>query len=128
MKRIALITLVAILPGFGHAQDADPNGRSQMEKGAQLFLEGMMEEMAPALEGFAGLAEKLRPALRDFAKQMGPALGDILDKVESWDAYEPPKILPNGDIIIKRKPKSEPDVQPDQPPVIFLDENPQIEI
>lgn len=124
MKHIALITFVALSPELGLAQQSDTQGLSQMEKGAQMFLEGMLQEMAPALEGFAGLAEKMGPAMRNFARQMGPALGDILEKVEDWDAYEPPKMLPNGDIIIKRKPEPE----PDQAPVILLEESPQIEI
>ena len=36
--------------------------------------------------------------------EMGPALAEIADKVEDWSRYEAPEILPNGDIIIRRKP------------------------
>ena len=55
---------------------------------------------------------------------MGPALGSILESVEDWSVYEAPEILPNGDIIIKRKP------EPETPkgPMIFLDKTPQIDI
>jgi len=89
-----------------------------------MFLDGMMQEMSPALEDLSELGEKIGPALRDFANEMGPALGSILESVEDWSVYEAPEILPNGDILIKRKP------EPETPkgPMIFLDKTPQIDI
>jgi hypothetical protein len=45
----------------------------------------------------------MEPALRDFAERMGPALADILDKMGDLSAYHPPEMLPNGDIILRRK-------------------------
>ena len=38
-----------------------------------------------------------------FLSQMGPAFSKLLDDVEDWTAYHPPEILPNGDIIIRKK-------------------------
>jgi hypothetical protein len=67
-------------------------------------IRSFAEEMGPALRELEGLADNLQPALRSFAKEMGPALRDLLDTVEDWSAYEPPIILPNGDILLKRKP------------------------
>lgn len=125
MKRILLIAFFVGVPSFAPAQSVPEPGYSQMEKGAQMFLDGMMREMAPALESLSGLAEKMGPAMRGFAKEMGPALGEILDRVEDWSDYEPPQMLPNGDIIIKRKPEPPSD---ERPPAIYLDENPQVEI
>jgi len=52
--------------------------------------------------------------LRSFAQEMGPALGALLEQVEDWSIYEPPVILPNGDIIIRRKPEA-PDIAPEEP-------------
>lgn len=74
-----------------------------MERGAQLFFEGLLEEMAPAMEEFEGFADDIAPALRGLADEMGPKLAEILAQVEDWSAYEVPEILPNGDIIIRRK-------------------------
>ena len=53
-------------------------GLDLLSEGTRLLLEGLMNELAPALEG-------LREGLSDL------------------DAYHPPEVLPNGDIIIRRK-------------------------
>ena len=106
-----IVTALAAAPA--HAQDGD-DGLSLMERGAQLFMEGILKEMEPAIEEFQGLADDIGPALQQFAQEMGPRLGEILDQVEDWSAYEPPEILPNGDIIIRRKP-SHPLTPPEKP-------------
>jgi hypothetical protein len=124
MKNLALICVLICSPALASAQAVPDTGPSLMERGAQMFLDGMMQEMSPALEDLSELGEKIGPALRDFANEMGPALGSILESVEDWSVYEAPEILPNGDILIKRKP------EPETPkgPMIFLDKTPQIDI
>ena len=102
MKQIA-IPLVALSLSTLPAAAQDSEGPSLMERGAQLFLEGLLKEMEPAIEEFGGLADEFGPALRGFADEMGPKLAEILGQVEDWSAYEVPEILPNGDIIIRRK-------------------------
>ena len=127
MRQIfAALTLVC-LPGLVAAQDTKPDGPSLMEQGAQMFMDGLMEEMAPAMEGMSDLGEKIGPALRSFTEEMGPAFADLLDQVEDWSVYEAPEKLPNGDIIIRRKPDTEPEKK-EQPPAIILDETPQIDL
>ncbi|KAG1715540.1 hypothetical protein GQR58_000513 [Nymphon striatum] len=86
---------------------AEEEGLSLMEEGARLFFRGIMQEMEPALEDLQGLAEDMQPAMRNFVDNMGPALRDLLAEVEDWSAYEPPEVLPNGDIILRRKPTGE---------------------
>lgn len=98
-------------------------GLSLMERGAQLFMEGILDEMEPALDGVEGLAQQMAPALRNFAKEMGPKLSEILEDVEDWNAYQAPEMLPNGDIIIRRKPD-----HPLVPPETPTEPEPQIEI
>ena len=125
MRQFAPMTLVlALLAAPAVAQDSDADtGLSLMERGAQLFMEGILKEMEPAIEEFQGLADDLAPALKQFAQEMGPKLGEILDQVEDWNAYMPPEVLPNGDIIIRRKP-DHPLTPPDQP----TEPAPQVEL
>lgn len=97
----ALALTVAASPALSQDEDS---GTSLMEEGAKLFFRGLMDEMEPAIRGLEGMAEELEPALRQFAREMGPGLRDLLEKVEDWSHYEPPEVLPNGDIILRRKP------------------------
>ncbi|CUH87250.1 hypothetical protein PH5382_01175 [Phaeobacter sp. CECT 5382] len=79
------------------------NGSSLMERGAELFWEGLRKEMAPSLEELEELMATIGPSMQNFLSEMGPALAEIVDKVEDWSVYEVPEILPNGDIIIRKK-------------------------
>jgi hypothetical protein len=108
MKRILLTCLLCLL-GLSvlRAQEAEPPS-SLMERGAQQFLEGLLQEMEPALEG-----------LMSFINEMGPAMQDILDEVKDWSVYQAPEVLPNGDIIIRRKPDV-PEPEPEGLPQIEL--------
>lgn len=105
MKQIliapALVLTLAATPL--HAQQEEERGLSLMEEGMKLFFKGLMSEMEPALEELEGFALEVEPALRNFLTEMGPALKGILDEVQDWSVYDPPEILPNGDIIIRRK-------------------------
>ena len=83
------------------AQEED--GDSLMERGAQMLLEGLLQQMEPALDDLQNLAEEIGPTLHDFVTQMGPAFRDMLSEIEDWSVDEPPEILDNGDIIIRRK-------------------------
>ena len=116
MKKLHVITLTALLVATSPAlaQDEDPEqGRSLMEQGAELFLEGLKREMAPALEDLQGLADRFGPSMNSFLQEMGPALGNLADEIKDWSAYHPPEILPNGDIIIRKK---QPDVAEEETP------------
>lgn len=93
------------------AQDSEEGGSSLMQRGAELFWKGLREEMAPSLEELEGLMAKIGPSMQSFLTEMGPALAEIADQVEDWSRYEAPEILPNGDIIIRRKPDA-PDSSP----------------
>jgi len=85
-----------------------------MRQGLQLFLEGLQDELSPALREFSDLAEQAGPAMRDFLQEMGPAFAEMLNEIQDWSAYHPPEILPNGDIILRRKvPDDPPETEPD---------------
>ena len=101
---VMLILLALAAPVSAEEHDDAP---SLMERGAQMFLEGLLNEVEPALKDLEKLADELGPSFMDFANQMGPALTELLEKVEDWTAYHPPEVLPNGDIIIRRKTPAE---------------------
>ena len=103
MKHIILpLTFAAFLAGPTYAQDIDQSP-GLMEQGMELFFEGLREEMAPALDDLQQLADEFAPAMQGFLQEMGPALAKIASEVDDWSTYEMPEILPNGDIIIRKK-------------------------
>lgn len=96
MKQLFVITLagfLALTPAHadtGTGTDSDVNeGIDLLEKGARMFLRGLRDEM--------------EPALRELAENMEPAMRKLLEIVDDFDAYHLPEVLPNGDIIIRRK-------------------------
>lgn len=108
---LALILSICLSPVAGTAQEAAPEseeGPSLMERGARLFMRGIMEEMGPTLKELEGLAQDVTPAMENFVRNMGPALRDLITEVEDWSVYDAPEILPNGDILIRRKPEAGP--------------------
>ena len=116
MKRYCVMFCLAFAsPAM--AQDAE-DAPSLMERGAQMFLEGLLQEVEPRLDELQDLADEFGPAMRGFFEEMGPALGSLLEQVEDWSAYHPPEILLNGDIIIRRKTEDEmetEEVEPSEP-------------
>ena len=94
MKQISALLLCSTLIAAPlQAQDSKDDLRDGMDllsQGTQLLLRSLMGEIEPAL------------------KELEGALGEL-------NAYHPPEILPNGDIIIRRKqPKpTEPELSED---------------
>jgi hypothetical protein len=82
MKLIASLALCATLAlSPAHAQENDDElreGVDLLSEGAKLLLRGLMGEIEPALREMEG-------------------------KLRDLNAYHPPEVLPNGDIIIRRK-------------------------
>jgi hypothetical protein len=54
-------------------------------------------------EGFSLLEEGTRLLLRGLMTEMEPALRELQGALQNLDAYHPPEVLPNGDILIRRK-------------------------
>lgn len=71
------------------------------------------------------LPQQLDEALREFMDRMKPTIEDfrdtlgIFERIDGLENYEPPEILPNGDIIIRRRG----DAPPWQPPAATEDED-----
>lgn len=86
-------------------RDDIDEGLSLLERGTGILLRGLQKEMEPALRD---LQQEMKPALREFAQGMEPALGALIEMMDDISAYELPEKLPNGDIIIRRKPQAPP--------------------
>lgn len=71
-------------------------GLSLMERGAAILLRSMIDQMRPELDR---MGDEMALALRD----MQPALQELARMIGDIRNYEPPEVLPNGDIIIRRK-------------------------
>lgn len=78
---LLLVTLLgwasSALAGEDEERSLD-RGLDLLQEGTQLLLRGLMDEMQPALDDLRGALSNL-------------------------DVYYPPEVLPNGDIIIRRK-------------------------
>lgn len=76
------VSLTALPAGAQTVPGADDDQMSEgmglLQEGTRLLLEGLMQELSPALE-------------------------DLQSKIDDLNAYHPPEVLPNGDIIIRRK-------------------------
>ena len=88
----ALIAMLAMAPVPALAQEENNDlsrGTELLREGMGLMLQGMLDEMRPATEGLAeGWAE---------------GWGKLVELLADFSAYEAPEVLPNGDIIIRRK-------------------------
>lgn len=104
--RILALLLVLALPA--HAQEAEPP--SLVERGLQLFMEGLAEEMAPALRDLEGLAERMAEDALPLMEALRDRLGDAF---AGLDAYHPPEVLENGDILIRRRREDGVEANPD---------------
>ena len=54
-------------------------------------------------EGMDLLSQGTRLLLEGLMKEFEPALRELEEMVDDLNAYYPPEVLPNGDIIIRRK-------------------------
>lgn len=108
MRRLAALlalTVAVMAPALPVRAQSDED---LLRRGLELFLEGLQDEMDNRLDEWKDLADEVGPALRQFLLEMGPALSDLMGEVQDWSRYEAPEMLPNGDIIIRRKPDPHP--------------------
>ena len=89
MKRIALIMCLAAAPAAAQETEDDPGFLS---RGVETFLRELFSDVEPALR-----------ELRD-------KIGEL-----DLDRYHPPEMLPNGDILLRRKQPPEPS-EPEETP------------
>lgn len=102
MNRIAAASALAALTIAASpvcAQEAKPSteeGFSLLEEGAKIILRSLMDEVEPALKD-------MHKQFGEAVGEMGPALQKLAEMIGDVRNYEPPEMLPNGDIIIRRK-------------------------
>lgn len=113
MKRIALIALLGSLsltPALAEEAPAVPEAAPPaaeeeapglIEQGARMFLRGLIEEIGPQVD-------EMTSAIEEAARKLGPELERLMTLVDDMKNYEPPERLPNGDIVIRRKPGAPP--------------------
>ncbi|MDP4032220.1 MAG: AAA+ family ATPase [Pseudorhodobacter sp.] len=100
-----IILCLSLTPVWG--QDAAPKapnapsedlheGFDLMQEGTRLLLRGMLSQMEPALDDMGKALIEMQPAIRNLLLM----IGDIRN-------YHAPVMLPNGDIIIRRRTPAE---------------------
>ena len=101
--RQCIFVIFLALAGPGFAQSSE-GGDSE---GVDLFFDGLREQLGPLLEGL----DSVLPQMEQMAESLGPLLEGLVGQVDDLSHYQMPERLPNGDIIIRRKPEA-----PDLPP------------
>lgn len=114
MTRLVTLGLIAaltlpqtVVPAT--AQETSPQaeeGWSLLREGTRLLFESFRSEMEPALQDMADAIAGAEPMLRDLLGMMGEVRN-----------YHAPEILPNGDILIRRKTPEEIAAEPPAPEV-----------
>ncbi len=105
MNRLTTLTAAALI-AFSPAARAEEHDWSEFEK--------LLEQFSEDSQAF----------LQDWLTQLTPMLESLREKVDDLSNYEAPEVLPNGDIIIRRKPdapdrpapETEPEETPSAPP------------
>ena len=121
-----MCALIFLLAGSAVPAMAEP---SESEEPSQKEgLSGLLEKFGPKLEeltremqedGLKDLWEQLEPRLKELQRDMQPALEEtmrLMDRFRAMDDprhYELPEVLPNGDIIIRRREDAPPYTPPE---------------
>jgi hypothetical protein len=85
MKRIACATCLSVALALPVAAQDGADGPGDMEQGFSLLEEGA------------------RLMLRGLMAELAPMLDDMEGAISDLSAYHAPEILPNGDILLRRK-------------------------
>lgn len=93
-KTISASILILMLSNTAHAQQ-----------------ETTLDKLFNLLEQFS---EETQPMVEGLLTEMAPKLEQLQSLLTDWSLYEAPEVLPNGDIIIRRK-NAKPDQTDDKP-------------
>jgi len=81
---LAAIAVSACLAGPAAAQSDDPGRMDELKREFDRALEGLLGEVEPRIDSLSRML-------------------DTLGRIDSLQYYREPEILPNGDIILRRK-------------------------
>lgn len=105
------------LPEAGTGDSGGTLGTEMMDR-----LESLGDELGPSLEE---LGRSFDEQLRNWGwkqdwgatlQALGPMLRDLAGIIHDAEDYYPPEELPNGDVLIRRRPEAEPPGADDDPP------------
>ncbi len=71
------------------------------------------EPLAPELRMLDELTRAMRDAMQAYGEKIASWVEQLGRLLDDPDAYEAPTMLPNGDILIRRKPGAPPPKRPD---------------
>ncbi|UWQ22514.1 hypothetical protein [Jannaschia sp. W003] len=94
-----LAAALLLLAAPAGAQEDEGDVGASLERGLQLLMEGLLSEIGPELDELDGLRRDAQPLL----ERLQGDLGRVLEGFADLPAYDAPEMLPNGDIIIRRK-------------------------
>ncbi|GHC45829.1 AAA+ family ATPase [Neogemmobacter tilapiae] len=92
---LALSLMLFVTPVWAQDSEID-QGTDLLEEGAKLLLRGLLSEIEPELDDMAKALDEAAPKIQEL---MG-MIGDIRN-------YRAPEVLPNGDILIRKKTPAE---------------------
>ena len=96
MKNVKTLCVLATLAlGSVHAHAQDDTGSDPFAEGLDLMQQGT------------------RLLMQAIIAEFGPAWAELEDMIANLNAYHPPEVLPNGDIIIRRKVPLAPEAEDD---------------
>lgn len=96
MQRALILALfLSASPVLAQQSDVE-QGSDLLQEGAKLLLRGLMAEIEPELDDMAKALDEAAPQIQSLMEM----IGDIRN-------YHPPEVLPNGDILIRKKTPAE---------------------
>ncbi len=100
MKHVVIALFLLTTPALAQTPAPQPDdfdqGLSLMERGAQMLLDHMMTKVEPSLKD-----------MTDAFKQAQPRIMELLAMIDDIKNFHAPELLPNGDILIRRKTPAE---------------------
>lgn len=93
---IPLGLCLALSPPLPTLAQSQSDGLGLIQEGTRQLLDDLMGALEPGLQ-----------RLREGLGEMAPLLQDLSKLMLDLENYEAPETLPNGDILIRRKPEAE---------------------
>lgn len=110
---VVLAGWLAVGPTLAQEAETPPEGdlkegMSLLEKGMAMVLRGVLDEMEPALG-------EMQRGIEEAGRDLAPAVDKLISLLDDIRNYDAPERLPNGDIIIRRRPDAPPPVLEETP-------------